>query len=493
MVEIDTGSQELLQARLAQVMAKLRAYPIVTREDVVAEVYSELNAVLALGNNVSPLFPIARESPAIAGDVETNFTILNQDAQGIMQQLLDTENDGATLYNLFASTQNSTRQMIRERLYQPSQRLYSEEFINSKRLDPSTTAKVDYNAGVATPPLSKSAEVTPDSVNIGVASVGSSTIDASLLIDGQPQTPFVWNGSQVELVFTFNTPQIINRVAISLPAHQGISLVEFTSTPDGVLKEDLAADLPPENLSIDGSAGKYSGDWIADFDPRSVQQLRIVLADFVGNPAMTIRDVSFFQRSFSNSGTAQSLEITAPAGTVLFTADQHYAANLTSISHQMSIDGVHYTGILPGQQIDVGSGGFWYRAVMQRLDGNFGQASGPLTMPGQDPSINSGTMIANITTVDMGNGVLQRSINLTAASGTVTLNETPLGGTLVVYQGTVVLSQPGYTISGKSITFPQPLSGITLSYQTSSYANSGLSTRQNFFAPYLYGVSFKRL
>ena len=40
MVEIDTGSQELLQARLAQVMAKLRAYPIVTREDVVAEVYS---------------------------------------------------------------------------------------------------------------------------------------------------------------------------------------------------------------------------------------------------------------------------------------------------------------------------------------------------------------------------------------------------------------------------------------------------------------------
>jgi len=411
MVEIDTGSQKLLQARFARVMAKLRAYPIVTREDVVAEVYSELNAVLALGNNVSPLSPIAPESPAIAGDVETNFQILNQDAQGIVQQLLNTENDAAALYNLFASTQNSTRQMIREKLYQPSQRLYSEEFINSKRLDPSTTAKVDYNAGLATPPVSNSAAVTPDSANVGVASVGSSTMDISLLLDGLPQTAFVWNGGQVELVFTFNTPQIINRVTISLPAHQGISLVEFTSTPDGVLKEDLAADLPPENLSIDGSAGKYSGDWIADFDPRSVQQLRIVLADFVGNPSITIRDVSFFQRSFSNSGMAQSLEITAPAGTVLFTADQDYAENLTSISHQMSTDGVHYTGIVPGQQIDVGSGGFWYRAAMQRLDGNFGQAASPLTMPGQDPSINSGTTIANITTVDMGNGVLQRSIN----------------------------------------------------------------------------------
>jgi hypothetical protein len=305
--------------------------------------------------------------------------------------MLHTENDAAALYNLFASTQNSTRQMIRERLYQPSQRLYSEEFINSQRLDPSTTANIDYNAGLATPPLSNSAAVTPDSANIGVASIGSSTTDISLLLDGLPQTAFVWTGSQVELVFTFNTPQIINRVTISLPAHQGISLVEFTSTPDGVLKEDLAADLPPENLSIDGSAGKYSGDWIADFDPRSVQQLRIVLADFVGNPSMTIRDVSFYQRTFSNSGMAQSLKITAPAGTVLFTADQHYAANLTSISHQMSTDGVHYTGIVPGQQVDVGTGGFWYRAAMQRLDGNFGQAAGPLTMPGQDPNINSGS------------------------------------------------------------------------------------------------------
>jgi hypothetical protein len=86
-------------------------------------------------------------------------------------------------------------------------------------------------------------------------------------------------------------------------------------------------------------------------------------------------------------------------------------------------------------------------------------------MPGQDPNINSGTTIANITTVDMGNGVLQRSINLTAAAGTITLNETPLGGTLVVYQGTVVLPPAAYTVAGNAITFPQALSGITLSYR----------------------------
>jgi len=114
----------------------------------------------------------------------------------------------------------------------------------------------------------------------------------------------------------------------------------------------------------------------------------------------------------------------------------------------------------------VGPGGFWYRAAMQRLDGNFGHAAGPLTMPGQDPNINVGTTIANITTVDMGNGALQRSINLATASGTITLNETPLGGTLVIYQGTVVLPPAGYTVAGNAITFPQALTGITLSYQT---------------------------
>jgi len=37
-----------------------------------------------------------------------------------LQQLLDTENDAASLYNLFASTQNNLRHMIPEKNYQPS-------------------------------------------------------------------------------------------------------------------------------------------------------------------------------------------------------------------------------------------------------------------------------------------------------------------------------------------------------------------------------------
>jgi hypothetical protein len=492
MVEITTDSQELLQTRLNQVIANLRNYQIVTREDAVAKVYSDLNGVLALGNNVSPLYPIAPESPAIAGDVQQNFEILNQDAQGIVQQLLDTENNGAALYNLFAATQNNLRQMIRERLYQPSQRCYSEEFINSTRLDKSTTASIDYNAGLATAALSNSAAVTPDSANTGVASIGLPTTDIGLLLDGLPTTAFVWNGAQVELVFTFNSPQIVNRVTISLPAHQGLTVVEFTSTPDGVLKEDLLADLPPENGSVDGSAGKYSGDWIADFDPRSVQQLRIVLADYIGNPSITIRNVAFFQRTFSSSGMAQSLKIAAPQGIILFTTEEHSSDTLTSISHQMSTDGVHYTAIAPGQEIAVGTAGFWYRAGMHRLDSNFDQAASPIDLSGEDPTINRASSAASIVTVDMGTGILQRTINLTAVSGIISLNETPLAGTLSVYQGSVALAPPAYMVSGNTITF-QPLTGVTLTYQTSSYANAGLSARQNYYSPYLYSVSFERI
>jgi hypothetical protein len=100
---------------------------------------------------------------------------LNRDAQGIAKQLLDTEAAAANLYNLFASSQNNLRQMIRERLFQPSQKLYSEEFINAKRLDAQTTASLDYNAGVATASLLKETVIAPDQAKVGVSLPGRRT------------------------------------------------------------------------------------------------------------------------------------------------------------------------------------------------------------------------------------------------------------------------------------------------------------------------------
>jgi hypothetical protein len=145
-----TGAQELLNARLAQAEASLRGTPVTTREDLLATVYSTLNAVLSLGNNVTPLFPVAREGPAIAGDLNDNFRILNQDAQAIIKHLLGTENDAATLFNLFASTQNNLRQTIRERIYTSGSRRYVEEFISNTKLGASTAA-VDFKRMPGTP------------------------------------------------------------------------------------------------------------------------------------------------------------------------------------------------------------------------------------------------------------------------------------------------------------------------------------------------------
>jgi hypothetical protein len=118
-------------------------------------------------------------------------------------------------------------------------------------------------------PLVSETFVKPDSIDFGVSCVGAlgdGTTD--LLLDGLTETSMTWNGSKLELVFNFNTIQILNRFRIDLAGYQGLVIEEFSSSPDGVIREDLLADLQPSSQSLDGSSGKFSGDWIADFDPR---------------------------------------------------------------------------------------------------------------------------------------------------------------------------------------------------------------------------------
>src|SRR5665647_415677 len=332
-----TGAQELLNARLAQAEASLRGTPVTTREDLLATVHSALNAVLSLGNNVTPLFPVAREGPAVAGDLNDNFRILNQDAQAIIKQLLGTENDAATLFNLFASTQNNLRQTIREAVYTSGSHRYVEEFISNTKLGVSTAA-VDFNAGVVSLPLVSETFVKPDSIDFGVACVGAlgeGTTD--LLLDGLTETSMTWTGARLELVFNFNTIQILNRFRIDLAGYQGLVIEEFSSSPDGVIREDLLADLQPASQSLDGSSGKFSGDWIADFDPRHCKQVPLTITDRAG-ASIALRNIQFSSRKVSSSGQVQSQQITQPLGTVVFRAAQHTANKLTSITHQVSTD-----------------------------------------------------------------------------------------------------------------------------------------------------------
>jgi hypothetical protein len=157
-----------------------------------------------------------------------------------------------------------------------------EEFISNTKLG-ACTAVVDFNAGVVSLPLVQETMIAPDSIDFGVACVGAlgdGTTD--LLLDGLTETSMTWTGSKLELVFNFNTIQILNRFRIELAGYQGLVIEEFSSSPDGVIREDLLADLQPSSQSLDGSSGKFSGDWIADFDPRHCKQVQLIISDRVG-------------------------------------------------------------------------------------------------------------------------------------------------------------------------------------------------------------------
>src|ERR1035441_7377535 len=488
-----TGATELLNARLAQAMASLRGTPVVTREDLLATVYSRLNAVPSLGNNVTPLLPVAREGPAIAGDLSGNFQLLGQAAQAIIKQLIGTENDAATLFNLFASTQNNLRQTIREAVYTSGSRRYQEEFISGTNLG-TCTATIDYNSGSVCLPLASEIMITPDAIDFGVACVGDATKlvgTTDLLTDGKTETSMTWNGSTLELVFTFNTVQILNRFRIELADYQGLVVEEFSSSPDGIIREDLLADLQPSSLSLDGSSGKFSGDWIADFDPRHCSQVRLIIADRVG-ASIALRNIQFSQRRVTASGQVQSLQIMQPLGNVVFRAAQHTADQLTSITHQVSTDNIHYSSVAPDQTLNLAVP-YWYRAVLTRLDSNFDQAAAPVDMPGDDPGLNPNFTLSNTATTDLGGGIIERTLNFSSITGPVQLEETPLDGTLVVFDGTVPMAQSLYSVVSNLISFDGPVTGIMVRYQTSAFARAGLPARKNFYSPLLFEVRFERL
>src|ERR1035437_4212081 len=480
-----TGAAELLNARLAQAAASLRGTPVTTREDLLATVYSALNAVLSLGNNVTPLLPVAREGPAIAGDLNGNFQILNQDAQAIIRQLIGTENDAATLFNLFASTQNNLRQTVRQMIYTSGSRRYVEEFISNTKLG-AGTAVVDFNAGVVALPLVSEVMVAPDSIDFGVSCVGALTDGTTdLLLDGLTETSMTWNGGKLELVFNFNTIQILNRFRIELAGYQGLVVEEFTSSPDGVIREDLLADLQPSSLSLDGSSGKFSGDWIADFDPRHCKQVQLIISDRAG-ASIALRNIQFSQRKVSASGQVQSQMISYPKGNVVFRAAQHTADKLTSITHQVSTDNIHYQAMTPDQTLTLAVP-YWYRGILTRLDSNFDQAAAPVDMPGTDPNLNPDYTLQSTATTDLGGGIIERTLNFSAISGPVQLEETPLNGTLVVFSGAMLVPAGQYSTTKNKITFTGAQTGIMIRYQTSAFARAGLPARKNFYSPLQIG------
>ena len=73
------------------------------------------------------------------------------------------------------------------------------------------------------------------------------------------------------------------------------------------------------------------------------------------------------------------------------------------------------------------------------------------------------------------------------------LEETPLEGTLVVFNGTVPVSAGLYSVVSNLITFTGAQTGIMIRYQTSAFARAGLPARKNFYSPLLFEVRFEQL
>jgi hypothetical protein len=498
-----SDGNELVASRLARLKPELRDLDFSTKTEMQAEVVGRLNKILSLGNQVSPLIRAGADGPAVVGDLTENLALLNQDAQGIVKVLEALEQDAAKLFNLTAAAQNTLRQQVREQVFCTTRKKYEEHFINATNLDGLSTASYDFGVGMATLPFVGEQQIPPSQIEIGVSSVGNLVTSLASLTDGLEETSLDWNGAQLELVFSFAKPTILNRLKISLDDYQGLNLDMLASSPDGVLREDILSELSFDSRSLDGSSNKFSGDVVLDFNPRHVKQMRIVFSDRVGSSHINLRGVSFWARRYSATGVVQSKVIQFPAlGFVTFSASGDEAGQLTSITHQISFDGVQYAAIVPQQKIDLGGLKCWYRASLSRMEANFESMSVPLDKPGQDPSLSPAYTVNNVQTVDLGNSILERTINLdlmapptpSLETRNITLHETPLPGTFTIYQGQTLLGNESYVLRGNIIQFTgdEERPGMTITYQTSAYANAGLVARRDFYTPRLYEIGFER-
>jgi hypothetical protein len=488
--QIPDPSQELLNARLDRIKSELRTLYAPTREDYQVAVYGKVNAVLNLANSMQPLKPVSAESPAIVGDLTENFKRLNQDATDVARVLVTAEDAAARLFNLAASVQNGLRQQVRELAYGSNAWRYVEPFLTDKNID-QNSGTIDFVTGAA---YLKAAEeiVKSATVAAGANSVGAiSDIDA--LTDNDTETRMTFDGTTLELIVTFAQPEIINRLRIEMDDYEGLELTDLTSSPDGTVFDDVLADLRVRHMVLNGASGKLSGEVVLDFPPRHVKQFRLVINDRVGAARIAFRGLTFYRRSYTAQTELVTKLISAPMGeSVKFTADADTWGAFTTITHQVSTNGVHYTTIKPGDVLTLKQP-FMYKATLQRVQQAFSDAASPVSNNGADPNHSEDYRLRSTSTVKIGSNFIERTIVFDTVSGPVTLKETPIPGTFNVLEGAVPLSESDYTFSGGVLSFPTEKYNITVTYQTSSLGNAALAERQPYYSPVLREVRFERL
>jgi hypothetical protein len=480
-----------MRDRLGRLLGDIRLLQLATREEYQAEVFSRVNGVLALGNHMRPLILVTPEGPATVGDVSGNFAQLNQDAIDIASQLQRVETSAAQLYNLAAASQNALRQQIRESLYASNYRRFYEAFIHGRNLAESTLA-VDFNAGVASLPLVEEVAVVP-AIAVGTNSDGDVVVDPAALLDGKIETALVFNGTRLELILTFEKPEIINRLHFELDDYQGLEITTLTSSPDGSVFEDVLADLGVRTLLLNGTTGKCSGDVILDFPPRHAKQMRIIIEDRVDVARIALRSLTVLRRRYQALGTAVTQPISLAASPAYaFSTDERVFDPFTSITHQISTDGVHFTNIVPGDVVVTAP--FWYKVLLQRNANAFDEQSSALINAGDLRQTDTYTL-KRLSTVPVGAGIMERTIVLENITGPVRLRDVPLPATFRVLEGSLTLTSADYTFNGGVLSFPAPKTRtpVTVTYQTSALGAAALAARKEFYSPLLYEVRFEAL
>ncbi|MGC1582159.1 MAG: hypothetical protein WA766_11780 [Candidatus Acidiferrales bacterium] len=494
-----TQTSQILLNRLARLQNTLRAFVGYTQVDYQSEVYSVVNGVLNLGNNMTPALTISGGTPAIIGNIETNLDNLNNDAQDIAAELIAIENQLAQYYNLTAGVQNTLRQSIREQVFASTSSQWLEAFVNDQQLQSGYTTSIDFDAGVATSTLSNDTVVTPNNIVVGPSSISSTpTANAAynplqLLNPTGVITNLVsWSGSQLELQIVFFTPTPVNRLILHMDNYNGLEITSLVSSPDGIYFDEIDLELLPTDLALNAQSGKFSGDAIIDFNPRNVSVMKLVIQDEIGQGFIALRGIELHQRIYASAGQLTSNPITTPSGNVLFNPTQRIYNQLTSIVHQLSYDGANFQVITPGQIIALTNSPFWYRAQLNTNASAFTSAASPLVQPPGDPNLSANYTIASITTVALNAGVSQRNLAFTSVTGAITLNETPIAGTLSVYYGSVLQTPSVYTFTNNVLTLDTlPQSSVTVRYQVSALGSTGLGALQQYFSPYLISASFE--
>ena len=504
---------EVFLSRLRRLEQQLRGLTLSTREDFQAEVYSRLNAILARGNRTSALQPVPREGPAVVGQVSENLSILNNDAQDIVAQMLSTEDEAAKLYNLAALTQDALRQRVRERIFASTLQSYVLPFINDNDLE-KTTASLDFAAGMATLPVLEEVEIMPTDTQLGPwggdPSLFSPGHGLEALFDGKLETVMVWPSGYLEIILSFAEPQIINRIRFEQDDYRQLTLQELsTTTVDGVFSDNIVSELfggqPHLDLAMDCSSGKFGGDFIVDFSPRCVRQLRLAIYDPRGGQ-VALRALHIYRRKYAKSAQVQTRGISLLPGSVRFSSQERVPGPLVSIAHLLSFDGISYQALQPGQILtlaDSPTTKIWYRTLLDRHDLAIAEQSGPL-LSVRDPNLNDDYRVSQTTTVDIGGNLVERTIAFESIDGPVTFQDVPLAtgsrqpgsatdSALKVWEGAVLLSPSSYSFLNNVLSFSTSKSNITVRYQTSAAGTAGLETRKDFYSPYLFEARFERV